>query len=64
MEYGDPQEVSKLVLVAAECMGELIVGTQTKQSQHPVGEGWAGIQEEVWRVVWKWCGVFVHMCIE
>ena len=47
MEYGDPQEVSKLVLVAAECMGELIVGTQMRESPHPLGEGKAGKQEEV-----------------
>ena len=47
MEYGDPQEVSKLVLVAAECMGELVVGTQMKESPHPLGEGKAGKPEKV-----------------
>ena len=47
MEYGDPQEVSKLVLVAAECMGELIVGTQVRESPHPLGEGKAGKPEKV-----------------
>ena len=46
MEYGDPQEVSKLVLVAAECMGELIVGTQMRESPHPLGVK-AGKVEEV-----------------
>ena len=29
MEYGDPREVQELVMVAAECMGELTVGTES-----------------------------------
>ena len=34
LKHGNPKEMSDLVLVAAECMGELIVGTEVRHSSN------------------------------